>query len=539
MKKILTVGVIITTLILLTYYMLQTSPLIAQIPSFRYLYESCKDAPEEKVETEARPTETDLKTIEIFSRVDAGMPKALFIGKNQTTSASHSRATILNPQNSYCVGDNLTVQVQVYDFSGNQKEHGGDYLRARIYSPELKAGASGAIEDLNNGTYHIHFTLFWEGKVRVSILLMHSSEAVSALWRARNKGYEKLYWIGKFVNGTKEVQAECGLKLNSTEELCEYKNHCHGEVFYCLRPSRVPCEELKAMVARYRKHSYLSDSEKSLFDNSNNGVEIKPLFDAITVSSCNRTLKLSQEKCRTGMSSPFPSGFFLQNVWQPLFCKMSSYERAEELDPCVKGKQMYLMGDSTMRQWITLFPKLVPGLRFFDLHNGGEWHRNHLAVDMERNLRIFWKKHGHPFVTMSFFPIPNDACVVDQINELMGNSYTVVVITVAHHFRPLPLEVFIRRVIRVRSAVERLLRRSPETKVILKTGNTRELHTDAETNSDFHGYVQYLVTKQVFEGLNVGIVDAWDMTVALATRSQHPPEHVIQNHLKMLLTYMC
>ncbi|XP_078507378.1 NXPE family member 1-like [Lissotriton helveticus] len=539
MKKILTVGVVLVTLILLTYYMLQTSPLIAQIQCFRYFYESCTDAPEEKVEIEARLTETDLKTIEIFSRVDASMPKAHFIGKNQTTSASHSRATILNPKNSYCVGDNLTVQVQVYDFSSNQKEHGGDNLRARIYSPELKAGASGAIEDLNNGTYHIHFTLFWEGKVRVSILLMHSSEAVSALWRARKKGYEKLYWIGKFVNGTKDVQAECGFKLNSTEELCEYTHHCHGEVFYCLRPSRVPCNELKAMVARYRKHSYLSDSEKSLFDNSNNGVEIKPLFDAITVSSCNRTLKLSQEKCRTGMSSPFPSGFFLQNVWRPLFCKMSSYERAEELDPCVKGKQMYLMGDSTMRQWILLLPKLVPGLRFFDLHNGGEWHRNYLAVDTERNLRILWKKHGHPFVTMTFFPIPNDACLVDQINELIGNSYTAIVITLAHHFRPLPLEVFIRRVVRVRSAVERLLRRSPETKVIVKTENTMELHPDPETNSDFHGYVQYLVMKHVFEGLNVGLVDAWDMTVALATRNRHPPEHVIQNQLKMLLTYMC
>ncbi|KAJ1121463.1 hypothetical protein NDU88_009571 [Pleurodeles waltl] len=519
--------------------MIQTRPFFAQIPSFRYFFKSCTVVPEEMLEIKTSLTGTDLKTMEIFTKIDASMPKALFIDNNHTTSAKNSQATILNPQNSYCIGDNLTVQIQVYDFSGNRKEHGGDFLRARIYSPELKAGASGVTEDFNNGTYHIHFTLFWEGKVRMSILLMHPSEAVSALWRARKKGYDKVYWIGKFVNGTHDVQAECGLKLNSTEELCEYRNHCHGEVFYCLRPSHVPCDELKAMVTKYRQHSYLSDSEKSLLDNSNNGVAIKSLTETVIVSNCNRTLKRCQEKCRPGMSSPFPSGYFLQNVWRPLFCNMSSYERAEVLEPCVKGKLIYLMGDSTLRQWILHFPKLVPGLRFFDLHGGGEWHRNYLAVDMERNLRILWKKHGHPFVTMTFFPIPNDACVINQINELTGNSYTVVVITLAHHFRPFPLEVFIRRVVGVRSAVERLLRRSPQTKVIVKMENTRELHPDAETNSDFHGYVQYLVMKHIFEGLNVGVIDAWDMTVALATQNGHPPEHVIQNQLNMLLTYMC
>ena len=177
----------------------------------------------------------------------------------------HSTATILNPQRTYCVGDQLDVLLVAKDYFGHRKEYGGDFLRARMSSPALKAGASGKVTDFNNGTYLVSFTLFWEGQVSLSILLIHPSEGVSALWRARNQGYDRIAFIGTFVNGRSRVTAECGLTLNSSSELCKYLYRGGEEAFYCVKPQHVPCEALTHVCTRQQSVSYLTAKEKGLF----------------------------------------------------------------------------------------------------------------------------------------------------------------------------------------------------------------------------------------------------------------------------------
>ncbi|KAM9079892.1 NXPE family member 4-like [Megaptera novaeangliae] len=86
-------------------------------------------------------------------------------------------------------------------------------------SPALKAGASGKVTDFNNGTYLVSFTLFWGGRVSLSLLLIHPSEGVSALWRARNQGYDRMIFTGQFARGTSHVNTDCALILNSSAEL--------------------------------------------------------------------------------------------------------------------------------------------------------------------------------------------------------------------------------------------------------------------------------------------------------------------------------
>jgi hypothetical protein len=132
-------------------------------------------------------------------------------------------------------------------------------------SPALNAGASGKVTDFNNGTYLVSFTLFWEGQVSLSVLLIHPSEGVSALWRARNQGYDRIMFLGKFANGTSQVFTECGLSLNTSAELCQYLDARDQEAFYCVRPPRVPCAALTHMQSKNKDISYLSKEEWSLF----------------------------------------------------------------------------------------------------------------------------------------------------------------------------------------------------------------------------------------------------------------------------------
>ncbi|ELV12242.1 Protein FAM55A [Tupaia chinensis] len=306
-------------------------------------------------------TETELRIKEIMEKLNQLIPPRPFTDVNTTTSATHSTATILNPRDTYCRGDQLDILLEVRDHLGRRKEYGRDFLRARMSSPALKAGASGKVTDFNNGTYLISFTLFWEGQVSLSLLLIHPSEGASALWRARNQGYDKIIFKGKFVNGTTHIFAECGLTLNSSAELCEYLDNRDEEAFYCEKPQHLPCEALTHITTRNREISYLTAKEKSLFD----------------------------------------------------------------------------------------------------------------------------------------------------------------------------------KTISVRKAIERLFLRSPTTKVIIKTENIREMHIEGERFGDFHGYIQYLIMKDIFKDLNVGVIDAWDMTIAYGNDNVHPPDHVVGNQINMFLNYIC
>ncbi|XP_063819240.1 NXPE family member 4-like [Pseudophryne corroboree] len=474
----------------------------------------------------------------IFNRMSDMIPTIKLNNFDYTTSAKKSKATIFNPREKYCIGEKLIVQIDMFDHLGNKKVYGGDFIKARIFTPNLNAGASGRVEDFNNGSYHVHFTLFWQGKVFISLVLYHPSEGVSALWRARNKDYGLIYFLGTFVNGSQQVKSECGFQLNFKKEVCEYRHEHDKEWFYCTKPEMFHCESLIMLQSYNRDVSYLSELEKKLFERKNIAVAIENDFENIVVSTCTATAPLQLERCKIGMQSPFPSGFVLNNEWRPVFCNIFKFTNQEQTYKCLSDKSIYIFGDSTVRQW---FHYLVHSLKEFSNLN---LHRTGLesllfAVHEKRNIQLHWKKHSHPFVASTSYTVKDDTYMAEEIDRLAGGSNYIVVISLGQHFRPFPIQLFIRRVINVHKAVKRLFLRSPETKVIIKAENTREISSDAERFSDFHGYIQYLIVKDIFQDLHVAVIDALDMGIAYNINDVHPPEHVVMNQVHMFLTYIC
>ncbi|VTJ87698.1 Hypothetical predicted protein, partial [Marmota monax] len=413
----------------------------------------------------ASPTETELRISEIREKLDQMIPPRPFTHVNSITSATHSTVTILNPRDTYCRGDQLDILLEARDHLGHRKEYGGDFLRARMSSPTLKAGASGKVMDFNNGTYLVSFTLFWEGQVSLSLLLIHPSEGVSALWRARNQGYDRVIFTGQFINGSTQVNTDCALILNSSTELCQYLDAQDQEAFYCMRPQHVPCAAIIQMRSKNKEVSYLSKQERTIFVRSNVGVEIMKNFNVISVSKCNT-------------------------------------------------------------------------LKTVNLHEHGKM-QSELVVDLDRNINIQWQKHAYPLVGSSTYSVKDIEYMARVIDRTEGGKNTVIVICLGQHFRPFPIDVFIRRALNVHKAVQRLLLRSPDTTVIIKRENIREMHNDAERLSDFHGYIQNLVMMDIFQDLNVSIIDAWDITIAYGTNNVHPPQYVVGNQINIFLNYVC
>ncbi|XP_053547154.1 NXPE family member 1-like [Bombina bombina] len=495
-----------------------------------------KSYPESVLEMGQR--ETQVTITRLLDEVRHMIPDVQFTHFNDTTSAYYSKATLIDPHIKYCVGDHMIFQVEAYDYLRKRKKYGGDFIRGRIYSPELKASASGDVTDWGNGTYNINFTLFWEGKVKISILLHHSSEIVSALWRVRNIDYLKKRFRGKFINNGKQLITECGLQLESKEKTCDYLDHRDGEFFYCIKPPNISCDALTAVQGYTSNRSHLTPMEKEIIAKSKVAVEISKTVDLVIVHQCQGRSAHLEPKCKPGVPTSFPSGYFLKGIWNPVFCNLTSFSFISQAETCLTRKMVYLLGDSTIYQWMTRFTKLMPSLKFFDIHES-EWDSPSLALDVSRNIYIYWKKHGHPFLYDNYFTVKSYSYVAHEIDNVSGGPNIIVVITLGHHFRPFPLSLFIRRMLNVRQALERLLLRSPGTQVFFKTENNREKESDLETFSDFNGYIQYKIAKNIFKDLNIGMIDAWDMTNAYGSYDLHPCAEIVNNQINLFLAYIC
>ncbi|XP_066462205.1 NXPE family member 1-like isoform X2 [Eleutherodactylus coqui] len=477
-------------------------------------------------------------TIEkIFIQIDQRIPKINITDKSKATSAKNSKVYLNNPKDSYCVGDHLTVQVDVYDYLGKKKTYGGDYLRARISTPELVAGSSGRIEDFNNGTYHIHFILFWEGKVNINVLLMHPSEVASALWTSRNEWHGYVDHLGKFTKPGEQSEVICGFDLDKKQGLCEYKDVRDEELFYCVRHQNFSCESLSEVKSWWRNdRTLLTPVQKSLFDNIR--VEIPRDFPPINVMRCNHSNTSVEERCKIGLKLEYPSGYAMKNMWYPKGCSTLTYSSLEELDKCLKGKFIHMFGDSIVRQWYEYMVGKIKTLQQFSLYEDN-WSRQLFHLDIKRNMKMSWKRHTFPFISSSYQSWKEERTITREIDLIRGDKRTVIILTVGAHFRAYPIYYFTKRLYNIRLAIERLFLRSPETKVIIKTENTSEMKKNFETMSDFHAYVHYFIMEIIFKDLGVGFVNGWDMTNAFDTNALHPPEKVIANEVRMLMTYIC
>uniref|UniRef100_A0A3B3QP93 NXPE C-terminal domain-containing protein n=1 Tax=Paramormyrops kingsleyae TaxID=1676925 RepID=A0A3B3QP93_9TELE len=177
-----------------------------------------------------------------------------------------------------------------------------------------------------------------------------------------------------------------------------------------------------------------------------------------------------------------PSGYFCRNQKSSLCLQAGNFFTLESINSCLKRKTLSLMGDSAMHQWIGLvaFPpwrSLTP-----------------------RATTPSWKFHSQLRIarkTAKLIESPNISPGLDTIKA--EGEAPVVVIGVGQHFRALPPE-----------AIQRLQVRSPGTQIFIKLENSMELVPEK------------LAQMEVFGDLEVGFVDAWEITVAASSIPIHP-----------------
>ncbi|KAF4087280.1 hypothetical protein AMELA_G00093800 [Ameiurus melas] len=163
------------------------------------------------------------------------------------------------------VGGQLVVNVYVQNFLGLPKNHGGDFLIARLHSPKLGAGVSGKVHDHNDGNYTVLFPLLWVGVVQVEITMVHPSEAVVVLKRLQ-KGQPYRLFKSLFRSGDLSETTVCNLclPLNQTS-LCNYTDPLTGEPWYCYKPKVLGCNTRVTHFGAGMKQNLITKHEAQFF----------------------------------------------------------------------------------------------------------------------------------------------------------------------------------------------------------------------------------------------------------------------------------
>ncbi|KAM8856140.1 NXPE family member 3 isoform 1-T1 [Spinachia spinachia] len=463
----------------------------------------------------------------------------------QTSDPVHSLFAILpaKGRREWHVGDELEALVQMHDFQGRPKHYGGDFLLARLHSPELGAGVAGKVVDHRNGFYSAMFPLPWVGSAQVEVTLVHSSEAVSVLRRLREERPDRVFFKSLFRLGFLSETTVCNMCLPSDQQpLCNYTDLHTGEPWYCYKPKLLSCDtRINHAKGGYLKH-LITNKEALLFQS---GVNLKVHVhasgpDRVNVLPPRKEAEVENSSVNPEPSKLTPSGYFYRDSWRPLGdVSMRQFNDLSDITQCLKNKVINMYGDSTVRQWFEYLIALVPGLKEFNLHspkNVGPF----MAVDSTHNILLKYRCHGPP-IRFSTVLSSELRYVSNELDGLSGGPDTVVVLSVWAHFSTFPVEVYIRRLRHIRRALVRLLDRAPGTIIVIRSGNLQALDQEVSLfNSDWYSLQLDEVLRSMFKGLNVLLVDAWQMSLAHhLPHALHPPEVIVKNMIDVLLSYVC
>ncbi|XP_060885661.1 NXPE family member 3-like isoform X2 [Labrus mixtus] len=173
------------------------------------------------------------------------------------------------------------------------------------------------------------------------------------------------------------------------------------------------------------------------------------------------------------------SGYYYQGVWRPLGgTKVHQFNNSSAISQCLKGKEVHMYGDSTVRQWFEYLNASLPDAKEINLNNpkkSGPF----MIWDNAKNILVKFHLHGPPLSVSINIPTSELRYIANEIDDVVGGSNTVVIFGIWAHLTPFPMQFYIRRLYGIRRAVIRLLNRAPDTLVVIRTPNLRVPEEDS------------------------------------------------------------
>ncbi|XP_078797828.1 NXPE family member 3-like [Oryzias latipes] len=348
----------------------------------------------------------------------------------------------------------------------------------------------------------------------------------------------RIYFKSLFRSGSLTETTTCNVYINaSQQQLCNYTDLHTGEQWFCYKPKKLSCDaRVTHATGGFKKN--IKRQEEMLFQS---GINMKVSIPPANHPNISVLPRVEDQTRGIGdIVRTEPSGYYYGGAWRPLDgTKVHQFNSSTAVSQCLRGKGLHLFGDSTIRQWFEYFIASFPGLKKFDLHSSKQAGPL-MALDYPNNILVTYRCHGPP-IRFANVPVTQLRYIANELDHIDGGPNTVVVIGVWSHFSTFTADVYIQRLQNIRKAVVRLLSRAPRTLVVIRTANPKALTVyETLTNSDWYSIQGDKLLRAVFKGLDVHLVDAWDMVLAhQLPHNLHPQPPIIKNMIDVLLSYIC
>ncbi|XP_072049347.1 NXPE family member 3-like [Amphiura filiformis] len=477
----------------------------------------------------------------------------------QATSANFSSFRIINKKHRYQLCDNLEILIEARDSLNQIKTRGGDFIFAWLEDEERAASvAADVITDHQNGNYTARFTLPWSGASKVSVLLIHASETISTLKRVRELYPARFTYKGVYRHGTKEVITPCHFSTDMyllpnetghTNNFCDYTDSKTKFPWFCLKPKDFSCDDLHlhgADLERANRHFKLLKSENERRIYKRKPGYIKSFTSAqIYVDSSNpedisRCTSLGSMSCSVTTPPKLPNmaaGFYYRNLWYSATCKNHNKLRKPRIRSCLSNRNMYFLGDSTLRQWMIYLTDNILN-NTIKKSTGNKYIGPHFGVDKKHNITLLYRFHGLPVRVPMLVNMTDLQYIPNIIDNMRGGPNVVVVLSLWAHFTSSTIDFYRHRWQAIKLSLLKFVTRYPRTKIFVKSANTREPKFDL---SNWYAWELDQVMRQELSSLNfVTIIDTWDMTIGHHTGyNVHPANGVVSQEISMWLSFLC
>ncbi|XP_006819083.2 NXPE family member 1-like [Saccoglossus kowalevskii] len=465
------------------------------------------------------------------------------------TNVSYSVVDMLSNASNVYIGDIIHLDIYAKDSHGRQRVLGGDYWRAMMVNRKMEAATLGKIVDHDNGSYSIRFYAAWSGRADIEISLIHTREAVRFL-RKEYQGIGVVHWKAVYANDSLNETVTCILKREgSWDKMCEIRRKEFGRtILLCDVPKQLTCSDMQYF------HSGPNVYDEYIFNDYQ-----KELFAKSEASIQNITLNIKDSTQRNGnVETAFyiddklqhrkhllSDGVWFNGSWYSYWQENRNFDRFSSLKCLSNFTNVYLLGDSTTRQWFLSLNQFL-GIKYDDITWDPHFKPNSCNDKIQtRGL----SKHGHLTLQFFFHPFPlGQLCFVPQSYMVeddvirIATCRSVIVFGLWAHYLMWTEDSFEERLQYVKASLWHFYQRCPESRIIVRGSHVL---SDGQwrknmANSDVLLLDLNRIIKKVFNVEWVHFLDTWDLNRAyLHTHEVHMPNSVVAEEIKLLLSYIC
>ena len=280
---------------------------------------------------------------------------------------------------------------------------------------------------------------------------------------------------------------------------------------------------------RLKDQSYVID-----FNISKKRIEVEPskAHRSVAIQWLPRCTSIFAKSMSNSL--PLVTGYFLEKKWNSLVCRSNVTDyNFHGVKACLQNKVVYIIGDSTARQFFLLLAKEL-SLKVVKPKGIATWALPRVAFD-KKNITIYFRGHGHP--SQNPGPPYTRTFVSDTISTMVGGNNVFVVFNIGVHFYEINPKTFMHKLKYIRKAINEHHQRFPNSKFIIKGMNVVE----PGNSKDWPLFRYDVLLKEYFKNMNnVLFVNMRDLTTVWPLYNNvHASDKVLHTEYLLLLSYIC